>query len=68
MTPTQKSDWFTSTSKEPYDRHHYELHIKNSKQTVVFDDYEQMRTTWSQTYHTNKLSHVTVINKTKGFK
>ena len=62
MTPTQKSDWFTSTSKEPYDRHHYELHIKNSKQTVVFDDYEQMRAFWMQTNQLYGLSHVEVLD------
>ena len=35
MTPTLKSDWFTQTSDEPYDRHHYELHIKEQEKTVA---------------------------------
>jgi hypothetical protein len=65
MTPTLKSDWFTQTSDEPYDRHHYELHIKEQEKTVVFEDYDLLRSTWFQTCHLGKLSHVNVIDATK---
>ena len=63
---------FTQTSNEPYDRHHYELHFTDNK-TLVFDDYERMRSHWFQWVATGRLSHVEVLDikpkkkKGKGF-
>ena len=41
MTPTTtNTEWFTSTSDKPYDRHYYTINNKR------FDDYEHLRTYW----------------------
>ena len=73
MTPSsQTNNWFTQTSHKPYDRHHYQLHTKD-KQTITFEDYEQLRAVWFQSNHLNMLSHVEVVDikqkkdKGKGF-
>ena len=73
MTPTKtNNNWFTHTSDKPYDRHQYKLHTKNN-QSMLFDDYEQLRLTWFQTQQTHMLSHVEVLdikqkkNSEKGF-
>ena len=43
MTPTTKdSNWFTSTSTAPYDRHYYTVNEH------TFHDYEQLRAWWWQ--------------------
>tara|TARA_S200002703_G_C3762622_1_gene234769 strand:+ start:472 stop:705 length:234 start_codon:yes stop_codon:yes gene_type:complete len=62
---------FKQTSDEPYDRHHYKL-VYTNKQSVVFDNYEDLRLEW---YNTPEifLDYVEVIDKTtkkttKGFK
>ena len=74
MTPSsQTNNWFTQTSHKPYDRHHYQLHTKD-KQTITFEDYEQLIAVWFQSNHLNILSHVEVIDvkskqtNSKGFK
>ena len=57
---------FTTYCDKPYDRHHYELVLKNG-QKVMLEDYETLRGTW---YHYKEhCSHVNVVDKpTKGFK
>ena len=40
MTPTTNTNWFTSTSTTPYDRHYYTVNER------TFHDYEQMRAWW----------------------
>ena len=42
MTPNKKTNWFTCTSAEPYDRHYYTVNEHK------FDDYEQLRSWWFQ--------------------
>ena len=37
--------YFTQTSDEPYDRHIYELVLPSGK-TLVFQDYEHLRSIW----------------------
>ena len=73
MTPTKtNNNWFTHTSDKPYDRHHYKLHTKNNK-SILFDNYEQLGSVWSQAQQTHMLSHVEVLdikqkkNHKKGF-
>jgi hypothetical protein len=39
-------EWFAQTSDEPYDRHQYQL-VCNG-QSIIFDDYDQMRAYWFQ--------------------
>lgn len=41
------SRYFTQTSDEPYDRHHYKLTLKSGK-SIVIDDYEVLRSMWFQ--------------------
>lgn len=36
---------FTQTSNEPYNRHTYQLNMKNGS-SIVFDDYTQLRDFW----------------------
>ena len=40
--------YFTQTSSDSYDRHHYELIFNDNQSSIVFDDYEQMRLYWFQ--------------------
>ena len=65
MTPTSKSNWFKQTCDKPYDRHNYELYIKEQEKPVVFEDYELLRAAWFNTCHLGRLSHVNVVDATK---
>ena len=38
-------DYFEQTSDKPYDRHKYQLEFGDG-QTVIFNDYEQLRAYW----------------------
>jgi len=60
-------DIFESTSSEPYDRHNYELVLKDGR-TFVYDDYELLLSSWFQNSAMKQLSHVNVIDVSKGFK
>lgn len=40
--------YFTQTSSDSYDRHHYELIFNDNQSHIVFDDYEQMKVYWFQ--------------------
>ena len=71
MTPTIKqSDWFTSTSDKPYDRHTYKIILSDGRYKD-FDDYEHMRAYWMQTTQIYGLQRVDVLDlkqQKKGFK
>jgi hypothetical protein len=62
---------FEQTSDEPYVRHEYKL-VYSNDQSVVFDNYEDLRRSWWETPD-QFLSHVEVLDKkkkktkTKGF-
>lgn len=57
---------FTQTSDKPYIRHKYKL-IYSDSTFDYFDYYEDLKLVWFQT-PSIFLSHVEVIDKTKGFK
>ena len=64
---------FTATSGEPYDRHVYELVLKDGR-SFLFSDYEEMRSVWFQGNSLKQLSHVNVrdieqnnVARPKGF-
>jgi len=55
---------FKQTSDKPYDRHHYKL-VYTNDQSVIFDNYEELRLEW---YNTPEMfrKHVEVLDiKTK---
>ena len=62
--------YFTHTSDDLYDRHHYKI-VSNSGETITVDNWEDARVVWwnKKTF----LSHVEVVDKptkeeSKGFK
>ena len=59
---------FKQTSDEPYDKHDYKL-VYSNNQSVIFDNYEDLRLAW---YHTPEQfrGYVEVLDKKtkKGFK
>tara|TARA_R100000315_G_C5185804_1_gene108068 strand:- start:254 stop:481 length:228 start_codon:yes stop_codon:yes gene_type:complete len=64
--------YFTETSSDPYDRHHYQLMFDDDQRYIVFDDYEQMRVYWFQCVRKWRNCRVNVIEpiqekKVKGF-
>ena len=58
---TKTMSYFTNTSDGPYDRHRYKLVFKNRK-AMKFDDYEMVRSTWSQLVGTGQLDRVEVLD------
>jgi hypothetical protein len=59
------TDTFTCTSNAPYDRHKYELHLKN-KQKINFDYWQDLQTYWFQYYQVpDYLDFVVVLDKKK---
>jgi len=58
---------FTETSSESYDRHVYELVLKDGR-SFTYDCYETLRSAWFQNSAMKQLSHVNVIDVNKGFK
>ena len=62
------SKFFTQTSDKLYNRHDYKVIHKNKK-SIVFDNYEDMKTYWYM--NQNVVKCVNVLNKktkSKGFK
>ena len=59
--PPQLPEWFEQTSDKPYDRHQYELQFNG--QSIIFDDYEQMRAHWFQCVRNWKDCKVNVLDK-----
>jgi len=59
---------FKQTSDELYDRHNYKLTYSND-QSVIFDNYEDLRRAWFETPEQFR-GHVEVLDKKtkKGFK
>jgi len=76
MNLIQPSDplYFKQTSDEPYDRHQYRLDFEEGK-SIIFDDYEQMRSFWFEQIRNWHGCTVTILDKdaqkksrnTKGF-
>lgn len=54
---------FEQTSDGLYDRHEYKL-VYSNDQSVIFDNYEDLRRTWWETPE-QFLSHVEVLDKKK---
>lgn len=52
---------FKQTSDEPYIRHDYKLVFSN-KNSVIFDNFEDLRQAWWETPH-QLLSHVEVLDR-----
>lgn len=56
---------FTCTSADPYDRHHYEVMLKNDKK-VFFDNWEDCQVFWFQNCQIpDFLDFVNVLDKPK---
>ena len=45
MTPLRESTWFTVTSSDPYDRHHYRVEIPTVGHRIV-DNYAEATRLW----------------------
>ena len=52
--------WFSQTSDEPYDRHHYRF-VYSNKQSVIFESYERAQQEWFNTPEMFK-SHIEVLD------
>jgi hypothetical protein len=60
--------YFTQSSGEIYDRHHYKI-VSKSGESIVIDNWETVQMTWFQ--KGKFLSHIEVLDKkeeSKGFK
>ena len=53
--------WFEQTSDEPYDRHQYQLEFGG--QSIIFDDYDQLRAYWFQSVRNWKDAKVNVLDR-----
>ena len=65
------TELFTLTSGEPYDRHHYNLHLTNGR-VIKFEDYDLARKAWMD-YDKRMVDYIEVLdipkkkqNKSKG--
>ena len=60
--------FFTETSSEPYDRHHYKV-TKTNGMSLTVESWEEAQSIWWNT-PTSFLSHIDVLDKkeVKGFK
>ena len=56
-------EWFAQTSDKPYDRHQYELQFNG--QSIIFDDYDQLRAYWFQSAHNWEGCKVNVLDHEK---
>jgi hypothetical protein len=54
------NDWFTCTSAEPYDRHHYRLNFSDGSHRI-FESWDQVQAEWFQRLPTS-LSHIDVLD------
>jgi hypothetical protein len=57
------TQFFTVTSADPYDKHHYILHFKNGKQ-VKYEDYDLARKAWMD-YDKRMVDYIEVIDISK---
>ena len=60
--------FFTESSSEPYDRHHYQV-IKTDGKSLTVESWEEAQSIWWNT-PSSFLSHIDVLDKkeVKGFK
>jgi hypothetical protein len=58
---TEKLEWFSQTSDEPYDRHQYKF-VYSNDQSVIFDSWERVQQEWFTTPKLFK-SHIEVLDK-----
>ena len=54
-------EWCAQTSDEPYDRHQYQLECNG--QSIIFDDYDQLRAYWFQSVRNWKDAKVNVLDR-----
>ena len=52
---------FEQTSDKPYDRHQYQLECNG--QSIIFDDYDQLRAYWFQSVRNWKDAKVNVLDR-----
>jgi hypothetical protein len=57
------TNYFTLTSDEHYDRHHYILHFTNGK-SIKFEEYELAKNKW-MSYDQKYLDYIEVIDPSK---
>ena len=55
--------YFTETSGDSYDRHHYRLEFNEGKNSLDFQNYEQLRAYWFECARNWKDCKVTVLDK-----
>lgn len=54
---------FKCTSSDPYDRHTYEVLLKNGKK-ILFDEWEDAQIFWYQNWQTpNYLNFIQIVDK-----
>ena len=59
--PKELPEWFEQTSDEPYDRHQYQLEWNG--QSIIFDDYDQLRAFWFQSVRNWSDAKVNVLDR-----
>ena len=55
--------YFTETSSESYDRHNYRIEFNEGKNSLEFEDYEQLRAYWFECARNWKDCKVIVLDK-----
>ena len=60
MSPSE-ADYFEKTSEGPYDRHTYEIVLKDGH-AIPFETYEQLMVIWFHQYPLKQFSHVNVLD------
>ena len=55
--------YFYQTSDKPYDRHNYRLELDERKNSIEFEDYEQLRAYWFECARNWKGCKVIVLDK-----
>ena len=57
---TNKNNYFTCTSTEPYDRHHYRLNFRDGTHRI-YESWDLVQAEWFQRLPTS-LSHIDVLD------
>ena len=55
--------YFRETSSESYDRHNYRLEFNEGKNSLEFEDYEQLRSYWFECARNWKDCRVIILDK-----
>ena len=63
LIPPSDPMYFTETSSESYDRHNYRLEFNGGKNSLDFQDYEQLRDYWFECARNWKDCKVTILDK-----